>query len=71
VRLAHEFVRGDIEISLPPRRLPIRSPAEFDKPVTFASGRAKLVMSLLSRGSGTKAKTTGMVAVASLAYGGR
>ena len=33
-------------------RLPIRSPAEFDKPVTFASGRAKLVMSLLSRGSG-------------------
>jgi hypothetical protein len=50
-------------------RLPIRSLAEFDKPVTFASGRAKLFTSLLPKGSGTTAKTTGIVVVASLAYG--
>ena len=37
-------------------RLPTMSLAEFDRPVTFASGRARLLTSLLPIGSGIKSE---------------
>src|ERR1700730_5868339 len=48
-------------------RLPIRSLAEFENPVTFASGRARLFTRWLPRASDTNAKITGIFVVASLA----
>src|ERR1043165_1365695 len=48
-------------------RLPTRSLAELENPVTLASGRARLFTKLLPSGSGTMAKITGIVDVAALA----